>query len=1236
MNFLTLNVNSFFGNVGRTATFLEKVKDFDIVFLQEVHGSDPDKFKNFVRDELGNIFIMHLALDRIALDEGRRPWNGVAILIKQHLRPKITLKKIDSSGRYICLDVKISQSSFRLFNVYAPAQNREKAAFVEKITKFLSSTKPIIFAGDTNTYLKEEDTPNGRPLRADESRESIRLGRILDSAMLVDAFMLKKPDGKSYTHVQIIDGIPLYTRIDHIFVSKTVKQNITEMKCSTVAGTDHRAVIMELNIKGLTSPKRTTIIGEDLVQDRAFCDEIRSYFDTVRGGKQIPSCQIRRFEHYVRSGFGLNRVFACSCPTHCEIVPIFDQSWWLDTKSGFKKIAKVYKTKIRQERINEITNLYTRIHLLEDYLTRNPTISDLIQNKINQVKSTIVQIHKKRAESKTNTAYNIEVKNADLPTSTFFTIKSEKREENFIEYLTDEDGIKHETTEGICKLTHQFYQKLYSKRNIDQNKMRQLSKYCSKITKSQADAIEEHITLKEYEATVESFLPGKSPGPDGLTPLFYKTFYKDIGVEYCKMMNYCIFEKPYLYPEFLEGLITILPKNEEKDNLKNYRPISLLNLDLKIFTKLFARRLYEISSTFLSPEQLANPPGKGDYNSLLIKDAIILAEDQDIELYILDLDFRKAFDMISHEFLWEVLEKSGLPPIFITFVRNLYNGAKSSIKVNGYRTAMIDIENGVRQGCSLSVLLFFMCVQPLINMIKDSSSIEGLQINGRPDQTKISQYSDNTTLLLRNKQSIKNSVNLIKNYEQASGSILSLEKSYGIPCGRAATNTALLDNIRYAGLRWTYHRKILGVCHSNAPTNSCKLNTQQAINEFCAFYQKYKYHATSMFGAAILVNVVGYAKFWHRVRIYPLASKCYDPIEQRDRETIKVIQHYTLKLIWDTCRGSTNPRLPITTLFRKIEDGGIGLINFKAKADSLRIKPIIDFLQDSNYSENPELYPHLSSKYYMLGLPLREYLKISRLRPHKEKIVRAYVKDLELAKVTLKALHEVDGDFDFKAKAIYAVFNKEVKSRLDLTVAPRFLPPRINKQIFEAFKMLKPKILQPNIKNIFYDCIHNKPATNPDLPFIYTPYCTFGKPCLKRIVDTPTHFFLECKEIEALKNFLQKQLRNRCNHTSCLDVLALRFCLSDPASHNQHLFTVLLGIYRNTVSLVRHTRAKSREKRKYRNEDQIKYFKKYLNNYIRIEYQITTKAIFKDRYLRNDSYITIEDKEALVIWDLPD
>ena len=108
--------------------------------------------------------------------------------------------------------------------------------------------------------------------------------------------------------------------------------------------------------------------------------------------------------------------------------------------------------------------------------------------------------------------------------------------------------------------------------------------------------LQKDLTINELKEALTSFADNKSPGEDGLTKNFYQTFFdllcKDLLNSYNELEAFC---KGSLSVSQKRGTITLIPKGYENlTELKNWRPISLLNIDYKILSKVLARRMENI------------------------------------------------------------------------------------------------------------------------------------------------------------------------------------------------------------------------------------------------------------------------------------------------------------------------------------------------------------------------------------------------------------------------------------------------------------------------------------------------------------------------------------------------------------------------------------------------------------------------------------------------------------------
>ena len=239
-----------------------------------------------------------------------------------------------------------------------------------------------------------------------------------------------------------------------------------------------------------------------------------------------------------------------------------------------------------------------------------------------------------------------------------------------------------------------------------------------------------------------------------------------------------------------------------------------------------ARRLTSVLEEHQTAGQYCSVPGKFILEAVsVIRDAVTHAQITRTPVCILPLDFRNAFDRISHHYLFQILAGYGLSAWFIDRIRSIYEHATTSIQINGALAGPIPIQSAVRQGCPLSMALYALCLHPLLRTLEDR--LTGINIGTRGQKISVLSYADDIRVFLTRREEIETVNQATRTYERETGAQLNRNKSRAFVVGGWAIpitplGIALLPYISPTHTNVPQHKlrsRIYGVIrtiHSNA------------------------------------------------------------------------------------------------------------------------------------------------------------------------------------------------------------------------------------------------------------------------------------------------------------------------------------------------------------------------------------------------------------------------------------
>ena len=511
------------------------------------------------------------------------------------------------------------------------------------------------------------------------------------------------------------------------------------------------------------------------------------------------------------------------------------------------------------------------------------------------------------------------IEEGERSTQYFLGLEKERQASNCIRILINDEGHCIDSDKDILDEATRFYSTLYRKNVVGKYK---LSTYFNSVkpertlsdeSKDKCDGL---ITYDECFSAINNMKKNKSPGLDGISIEFYIQFWPLLGNLLVDMFNECY--KTGMLPDSLRNSVfTLIFKKGDAKKLNNYRPISLTTIDYRILAFVLASRLQRVIGDLVSHDQTAYIKNRYmGHNIRLIEDTVEYFDRKNLNGLLFAADFRKAFDSLNWDFLFQALEFFGFGASFKQWIQTLYALPVATIKNNGHLSEAFEIQRGVRQGCPVSALLFILCVEFLAIKIRQHPGIKGFAF-GFTNNIKISQYADDCILFLNNKIELCTALSILHEYGTVSGLELNLSKSEGFWLGKDKVKQL---NCKAFGLNWPQQIRHLGIYIGYDKRLNHSKNWTDKIVKVVKLLDKWKCRQLSLFGKIQIIKTFAISQF-----ILPTT------VLTTPDHVIKQIQSILFRFLW----GSRD-KIKRTQAIKSATDGGLNMIDINTLFQSLK------------------------------------------------------------------------------------------------------------------------------------------------------------------------------------------------------------------------------------------------------------------------------------------------------------
>ena len=357
----------------------------------------------------------------------------------------------------------------------------------------------------------------------------------------------------------------------------------------------------------------------------------------------------------------------------CKQENVLDPAqFWEALKISMQNLAMDYGKLKAFERKKKLESLRKRLHTQEKRLTcinlqanNAITLINKINQKIDGIKE---EIQNELSHKVQGAMIRVKVKwyeDSEKMSKYFFSLEKFQAKNRAMTATRTKDGSITRNCSQILEQQKHFYEKLYTK---DDSVHFAQTNSPVKISEEQRLELDKEITMHEFSVALKETKNGTSPGLDGWTTDFLKMFYLHLREPIYEAFMWCVKVKR-LFQSARRGVLALLPKVGRDILLVcNWRPISLLCVDYKLYTKVLANRLKSTLNTIISEDQMAFVEGRNISDHVRrVLDIMEITKHRNVAALLISLDLEKAFDQVNYESLFRCMKYFGFGDKFVFY-----------------------------------------------------------------------------------------------------------------------------------------------------------------------------------------------------------------------------------------------------------------------------------------------------------------------------------------------------------------------------------------------------------------------------------------------------------------------------------------------------------------------------------------------------------------------------------------
>ena len=659
----------------------------------------------------------HRMLKKIAIDyhvysafrSDGEPSRGVSLLIKKSSVHDVRKVYDDPAGNLLLVRVAAGEEHFLLGAYYGPSGDYVPT-YRHLFNRLRGSVEPgeaVIVGGDFNlTFDQELDTEGYVRPHKEKSREYVKME--MQAMGLKDSFREANGERRHFTWERFAGD--KRARLDHVLVSGTMLDTLSavETRHSPIQGFDHKAVIACFGTK-MRTPAPYFKAREGMEDDHQYREMMMRAVDRVMK-ENLEDAEYHRVRELDKRQKAEATVFTAGWRAAPEFVLQQALQECRQITASYSKAKDTQRKEERRRLLNDLT-------LWEERRRR----ADTLENNVGRHKAQLeLEAHlEKEGIKKFRSNPKVKKLAQERPEKLFLNQTQPPMRRHTVQKAKHPDGTTTEDQLEIMETFHRFWASIYE-RQVEPDLT--LMPTLTSLDDDQADTLGRPVTFAELTKALHGMKNG-TPGKDGFRTRWYRALWETLG-PLVQDAFASAWDKGKLPDFMMETVITLLPKDKETENPAKYRPISLQPTIFKLFGTVFANRVKPLMEKLCRKEQKAYIKGRQMQEvQLNVSSKIQAALREGREAWVMSLDFKKAFDYMSHEYLHKMMISRNLGQNFVKAAMMTVVGRRAQVKVNERLSQPMKMLSGVGQGDTFAPYIFLLGVDALLQMIEDDPEI---------------------------------------------------------------------------------------------------------------------------------------------------------------------------------------------------------------------------------------------------------------------------------------------------------------------------------------------------------------------------------------------------------------------------------------------------------------------------------------------------------------------------------